>query len=125
MEAETVGYVLNGGIVLVCKHLLGTEDDEMPDPMTGIIPRLLLNDLAEMFRREMKEAGIIAHISVQVAVLDDGVVKAVAQALRGIARGGEGGIMEEINELRQKIQTSSQDVLPPLDAEANNTTDGF
>ena len=79
-----VGDSLYGGVRVVGEHLLGRENDEVLYPIAGGMARLLLDNLTEILRRQVEKAGIELHVAVLFAVLDDGVVKAIAQALFGI-----------------------------------------
>ena len=77
-EVETVGDGLNGDIGLVSEYVLGTQHNKMLYPVTSSMPCLQLNDLAEIFWREVKELGVKLYVALLMTVFKNGIVKPIA-----------------------------------------------
>lgn len=85
---------------------------------------LMLHDATEMLGRETEEIGIELHVAVLVAVLDDGIVEAVAQPL-GVGGGrAYGGVVVVVDDLRQGVDAAHQRVLAALKVEPSDATQG-
>ena len=66
------------------KQGLGLNDDITRNPFVGFDSGLLLDDAAEIFRRQTKLLGVVLHLATVSKMLDDGVEETVEQLLGGI-----------------------------------------